>query len=68
MAAAVGTLTHEVFSLEVTDTGYHRMIRTAVRDGMSYETLLAQFGGHLGAEAKAIARTLIAIRDSGGEL
>ncbi|PYC67315.1 hypothetical protein C7C45_22930 [Micromonospora arborensis] len=64
----VGTLTHEVFSLEVTDSGYHRMIRTAVRDGMSYEALLHHFAGRLGTEAKAIARTLIAVRDSGGEL
>ncbi|MEV1319413.1 AAA family ATPase [Micromonospora arborensis] len=64
----VGTLTHEVFSLEVTDSGYHRMIRTAVRDGMTYETLLEHFTGRLGTEAKAIARTLIAIRDSGGVL
>ncbi|SDT80477.1 AAA family ATPase [Actinoplanes derwentensis] len=64
----VGTLTHEVFSLEVTDSGYHRTIRNAVRDGMTYETLLQYFSGRLGTEAKGIARTLIAIRDSGGEL
>ncbi|GIF16613.1 AAA family ATPase [Actinoplanes teichomyceticus] len=64
----VGTLTHEVFSLEVTDSGYHRMIRAAVRDNMSYPALLEHFGGQLGTEAKAIARTLIAIRDSGGAL
>ncbi|MFF5230232.1 AAA family ATPase [Dactylosporangium sp. NPDC000521] len=63
----VGILTHEVFSLEVTDSGYHRMIRAAVRDGMSYEAVLGEFGGQLGTEAKAIARTLIAVRDSGGE-
>ena len=56
-----------MFSLEVTDSGYHRMMRAAVRDGMSYETLLAAFDQQLGGETKAIARTLIAIRDSGGE-
>ncbi|MEU7676192.1 AAA family ATPase [Micromonospora taraxaci] len=64
----VGTLTHEVFSLEVTDSGYHRMIRSAVREGLSYEAVLASFNGNLGTEAKAIARTLVAIRDSGGDL
>lgn len=64
----VGTLTHEVFSLEVTDSGYHRMIRSAVREGLSYEGVLARFNGNLGTEAKAIARTLVAIRDSGGDL
>lgn len=49
-------------------SGYHRMIRAAVRDDMSYPALLEHFGGQLGTEAKAIARTLIAIRDSGGAL
>ncbi|MEV6929696.1 AAA family ATPase [Dactylosporangium sp. NPDC051485] len=64
----VGTLTHEVFSLEVTDSGYHRMIRAAVREGMSYEAVLAHFGQRLGTEARAIALTLVAIRDSGGDV
>lgn len=53
----VGSLTREVFGLEVVQTGFHRMISEAavVRD---YESVLTRFGGRLGGEAKALARTL----------
>ncbi|MBW4705177.1 AAA family ATPase [Micromonospora sp. RL09-050-HVF-A] len=64
----VGTLTHEVFALEVTDSGYHRLIREAVRADLGYQGVLDHFHGQLGSEAKTIARTLIAIRDRGGEV
>ncbi|MEU5435418.1 AAA family ATPase [Streptomyces sp. NPDC020719] len=62
----VGVLTHEVFGLEVTDSGFHRDLKAAVRQGLSYESVLGRFGGQLGGEAKAIVRSLIAVRDSGG--
>lgn len=61
----VGVLTHEVFGLEVTDSGFHRDLKAAVRQGLSYESVLSRFGGHLGGEAKAIVRSLIAVRDTG---
>ncbi|XVV12612.1 AAA family ATPase [Actinoplanes sp. CA-131856] len=64
----VGTLTHEVFALEVTDSGYHRLIREAVRAGLDYQGVLDHFHRQLGNEARTIARTLIAIRDRGGEV
>jgi ABC-type transport system involved in cytochrome c biogenesis ATPase subunit len=64
----VGTLTHEVFALEVKDSGYHRLIRSAVRANLTFEGVLDRFHRQLGAEAKTIARTLIAIRDRGGEV
>ncbi len=57
----VGVLTREVFGLEVTNSGFHQMIRQAIEvDGLSYEELLERFDGQLGAEARAIARGLIA--------
>jgi len=62
----VGTLTHEVFALEVEDSGYHRLIRSAVDTGLTFEGVLDHFHRQLGTEAKTIARTLIAIRDRGG--
>lgn len=56
----VGILTREVFSLEVTRTGFHRLLATAVFDqGLNYDQVVAQFGGQLGAEAKAIVRALV---------
>lgn len=61
----VGTLTREVFQLEVTETGFHRMLSDAATNVQrDYETILSSFEGQLGAEAKAILRTLIAQRGS----
>lgn len=60
----VGSLTREVFGLEVTTCGFHRMLAEAVAEGgADYEAILERFGGHLGAEAKAILRGMIANRD-----
>jgi len=60
----VGVLTREVFGLEVTTAGFHNMISRAVEvEGLDYEDVLGYFGGQLGAEARAIARGLIANRD-----
>lgn len=53
----VGTLTREVFGLEVTRTGFHRLIAERVQ-GRTYEQVLALFGGQLGAEGRALARAL----------
>lgn len=62
----VGVLTHEVFGLEVTDSGFHRDLRGLVRRGYTYERVVAEFDGQLGGEAKAIVRALIAVRERGG--
>ncbi|MFD7609870.1 AAA family ATPase [Streptomyces sp. NPDC059828] len=59
----VGVLTHEVFGLEVTDTGFHRDLSVLVDEGLTYETIVDRFGGRLGGEARIIARSLIAARD-----
>ncbi|MCX5075458.1 ATP-binding protein [Streptomyces sp. NBC_00513] len=58
----VGVLTHEVFGLEVTDTGFHRDLSRTVNDGLSYQEILERFRGRLGGEARIIARSLIAAR------
>lgn len=61
----VGVLTREVFGLEVTTAGFHHMVSLAVeRDGLDYEGVLESFEGQLGAEARAIARGLVANRDA----
>jgi hypothetical protein len=59
----VGTLTHEVFGLEVKQSGFHKLLSECVEQGLSYQEVLDTFGGELGAEAKAIVRALIASRD-----
>ena len=61
----VGVLTREVFGLEVTQSGFHRLIQTAAAaEGQTFEDVVAEFDGQLGAEARAILRGLIAERDS----
>ncbi|MFD8379081.1 AAA family ATPase [Streptomyces sp. NPDC059679] len=64
----VGILTHEVFGLEVTDSGYHRYLKRLVRDNLSYGEILGRFDGQLGGEAKGIVMALISVRDTQGGL
>lgn len=61
----VGTLTQAIFSLEVTSSGFHKMVSDAVDADLSYEEILERFNGQLGDEARGIARSLIATRDKG---
>jgi len=64
----IGALTREVFGLEVTDSGFHALLREAVEKGGDYEKILGQFSKKLGAEARALLRTLLATRnDNNGE-
>lgn len=57
----VGVLTREVFALEVTQSGFHRLVSEAAAEpGATYETVIARFGDRLGAEGRALARSLVA--------
>jgi predicted ATP-dependent endonuclease of OLD family len=60
----VGVLTREVFGLEVTESGFHRMLQQAVDRNVEYDEVLEFFGKRLGSEAKAIVRALIEDRDN----
>jgi hypothetical protein len=61
----VGVLTHEVFGLEVTKSGFHRMLADAVEQTGRYDAILDQFENQLGGEARGILRGLLATRDVG---
>lgn len=61
----VGILTREVFGLEVTKSGFHKMLQEAVDEEGDYEKVVQRFEGQLGAEARAIVRALIASKESG---
>ncbi|MFT3832541.1 MAG: AAA family ATPase [Micropruina sp.] len=52
----VGTLTHEVFGLEVRGTGFYQMLSEIALDSFDYNTALAELGYHLGQEGRAILR------------
>lgn len=59
----IGVLTREVFGLQVTHSGFHRLLQEAVSDGSGYKSVLRRFKHQLGDEAKAIVQALIAERD-----
>lgn len=60
----VGTLTREIFGLEVTSSGFHTLLAAAVSEEKDFEQILRDFNGQLGFEAQAILRALLADRDS----
>lgn len=53
----VGVLTREVFTLEVTQTGFHKLISEHVPHH-TYEEVLQIFNNKLGAEARGLVRAL----------
>jgi predicted ATPase len=60
----VGTLTREVFGLEVERSGFYEMVSRLVSQSDSYEEVLEQLDGQLGAEGKAIVRVLLTEKDA----
>ncbi|WP_282876566.1 AAA family ATPase [Pseudomonas peli] len=61
---SAGVLTREVFGLEVTNSGFHQLVSAAARQpGLTYEAVETHFSGQLGAEARALARSLVTQRD-----
>ena len=57
-AENLGVLTREVFRVEVTQSGFHTLLQREVEDVDSIDQLLSRFNGQLGAEGRAIARSL----------
>ncbi len=57
-----GILTREAFGLEVTDSGFHKLLQEAVSSHGTYEQVLNEFGGQLGAEARALVRAMVEAR------
>jgi predicted ATPase len=60
----VGVLTHEVFGLEVTHSGFYKMLAESVERDDSSGDVLQRFGDKLGGEARALIQVLIAQRDA----
>jgi predicted ATPase len=61
----VGVLTREVFGLEVTHAGFHKLLREAIREEDDFAAVLQKFDNEIGGEARAIVRALIANRGGG---
>lgn len=58
----IGTLTREVFGLEVLDSGFHKTIAEFLKETPNFDSLMEKFDGKIGAEGRAIARSLIATK------
>jgi hypothetical protein len=58
----VGVLTHDVFGLEVTKAGFHRMLLEAAEEAPGYDAVLEKFGQQVGGEGRAILRAWFAAR------
>lgn len=55
----VGSLTREVFGLEVTHSGFHEIINQAIERNNDFDSIFTEFNGELGMEAQAIVRSLL---------
>lgn len=60
----VGTLTRDVFGLEVNHSGFYELLRRDVEDGLSIKRILTKYRNQLGLEARTHLLSLIAERDS----
>lgn len=60
----VGTLTSEVFGLEVTSSGFYKLLSDQVDENKSYQEIVTHFGNQLGKEARAVLMALIANRNN----
>ncbi|GAA3748909.1 AAA family ATPase [Flavobacterium ginsengisoli] len=55
----VGVLTQEIFGLEVTDAGFHTMLKKIADSSLSYDDAISSLEGQLGMEGKSILRNLL---------
>ncbi len=66
-AENVGTLTKEVFKLEMEQSGYHKLLKKKVDAGLTYEKVIEAFKGKIGFEGRAVLMSMIMLRDKGVE-
>jgi predicted ATPase len=55
----IGLLTQAVFGLEVSDSGFHNLLKSVAQNTRNYQNALMEFEEELGDEAKAILRNMI---------
>lgn len=58
-AENLGALTREIFRVEVTESGHHALIAAEVADAESLDEVLGVFQDQVGAEGRALARSLL---------
>jgi predicted ATPase len=60
----VGLLTREVFGLEVTHSGFHKLVSDATDELDTFDEVLASFNNELGMEAQVITHSLLMEKNS----
>ena len=60
-AEHIGHLTSEVFGLEVTQSGFHKMIADEVEAGDDFDTVSGKFSGEVGSEGRALISAFLAM-------
>jgi len=63
----VGTLTKEVFGLEVIKSGFHQLLKKSVIEGSSYRRILSDYDSQIGYEARAILKAMVNEYERKGE-
>lgn len=63
-AENVGILTREVFGLEVTRSGFHKMLADAIQQEQTIEEVAAKFDHSIGSEGRALISSMLASRSS----
>jgi predicted ATPase len=58
-AENVGVLTREVFRLEVTESGFHAMLKRETEKAKNYDAVLSAFSGKVGTEGRTLVRALV---------
>ena len=58
----VGTLTQEVFKLDLTQSGFYTMLQEVVAEKSSFDKACREFHGKLGSEALAVLRSLCLVK------
>ena len=60
----VGTLTREVFGLEVQKSGFHRLLKEEAAGQQTYEEIIEKYDDQLGMEARSILVSLLATKNT----
>jgi len=66
-AESVGHLTHEVFGLEVTRSGFHKLIAETIGAHDDFREVLRKFNREIGLEGRALISARIAERDAAND-
>lgn len=67
-AENVGTLTREVFGLDVEESGFNELLREDVLSGLSYEQILNEYNRQIGFEGKLILQSMVSSFESGEDI